>query len=138
MLQEIFSETSCKYVDCHYFRFGVRFGECIPPCGFCKENEPRNREMFMSHPVRILLATSEHTHVSNSNSIVKTQLKNATSRNLFHLSHYFCTSFQIIPKTFPSAEGPFREGVLPPVESFHLPHVRRHWRRCSHKVLKLI
>jgi len=33
-------------------RFGGRFGECIPPCGFCKENEPRNREMFMSHPLR--------------------------------------------------------------------------------------
>ena len=23
-----------------------------PPCGFCKENEPRNRPMFMSHPLR--------------------------------------------------------------------------------------
>lgn len=33
-------------------RFGGRFGECISPCGFCKENEPRNREMFMSHPLR--------------------------------------------------------------------------------------
>ena len=35
-------------------RFAGKFGECIPPCGFCKENEPRNRPMFMSHPVRIV------------------------------------------------------------------------------------
>ena len=36
-----------------YCRFGGKFGKCISPCGFCKENEPRNWEMFMSHPVRI-------------------------------------------------------------------------------------
>ena len=63
-------------------RFAGKFGECIPPCGFCKENEPRNRPMFMSHPLR----------------------------------------------------DPLGRTVCP-AASFHMSHLRRHWRPRSHKVL---
>ena len=53
-----------------------------PPCGFCKENEPRNRPMFMSHPLR----------------------------------------------------DPLGRTVCP-AASFHMSHLRRHWRPRSHKEL---
>jgi len=31
---------------------GSQFGDVVTPCGFCKENEPRNPEIYMSHPLK--------------------------------------------------------------------------------------
>ena len=54
MVRQVFLQTQDTISQKIKKRFAGKFGECIPPCGFCKENEPRNRPMFMSHPVRIV------------------------------------------------------------------------------------